>query len=47
MVGQFVRLDVEPHMRLMIRFELLFDSCGFVDVGRFPDERTVCYLAQS
>jgi hypothetical protein len=34
-VSQSVNLDVEPHLRLMTRYLLLFDSCGLIFVG-FP-----------
>jgi hypothetical protein len=33
-VSQSVSLDVEPHLGLMIRYLLLFDSYGLVFVGR-------------
>jgi hypothetical protein len=33
-VGQSVSLGVEPHLGLMTRYFLLFDSYGFVFVGR-------------
>jgi hypothetical protein len=32
--GQSVSLDVEPHLELMTRYLLLFDSYGLVFVGR-------------
>jgi hypothetical protein len=32
--GQSVSLGVEPHLRLMTRYLLLFDSYGLVTVGR-------------
>jgi hypothetical protein len=32
-VGQSVSLGVEPHLGLMTRYLLLFDSYGFVFVG--------------
>jgi hypothetical protein len=33
-VGQSVNLGVEPHLGLMTRYLLLFDSYGLVFVGR-------------
>jgi hypothetical protein len=33
-VGQSVSLGVEPHLGLMTRYLLLFDSYGLVFVGR-------------
>jgi hypothetical protein len=33
-VSQSVSLGVEPHLGLMTRYLLLFDSYGFVSVGR-------------
>jgi hypothetical protein len=39
--GQSVSLGVEPHLGLMTRCLLLFDSCGLVFVGgALSDERT-------
>jgi hypothetical protein len=40
MVSRSVRFGVEPHLGLMTRYELLFDSYFFVDVGRPSDERS-------
>jgi hypothetical protein len=39
-VSQSVSLGVEPHLRLMTRYLLLFDSYGLVFWGALSDERT-------
>jgi hypothetical protein len=39
-VSQSVSLRVEPHLGLMTRYLLLFDSYGLVFVGILSDERT-------
>jgi hypothetical protein len=40
MVSQSVSLGVEPHLELMTRYLLLFDSYGLVLWGALSDERT-------
>jgi hypothetical protein len=40
MVSQSVSLGVEPRLRLMTRYLLLFDSYGLVFVCRLSNERT-------
>jgi hypothetical protein len=39
-VSQSVSLGVEPHLGLMTRYLILFDSYGLVSVGRLSNERT-------
>jgi hypothetical protein len=39
-VSQSVSLGVEPHLRLMTRYLLLFDIYGLVFLWRYSDERT-------
>jgi hypothetical protein len=39
-IGQSVSLGVEPHLGLMTRYLLLFDSYGLVLWGALSDERT-------
>jgi hypothetical protein len=44
-VGQSVNLGVEPHLGLMTRYLLLFDSYGLVFVGRpLLTRERVCLL---
>jgi hypothetical protein len=43
-VSQSVSLGVEPHVGLMTRYLLLFDSYGLVLWGALSDERRVCIL---
>jgi hypothetical protein len=39
-VSQSVSLDAEPHLGLMTRYLLLFDSYGIVLWGALSDKRT-------
>jgi hypothetical protein len=39
-VSQSLSLGIEPHLGLMTKYLLLFDSYGLVVWGAFSDERT-------